>query len=83
MNTKDRSYESKHAAPNRAEIKTMHLQVAVTEPNLKTAVMTAFDLAKSGGRELNLDFNLQSFAQPFPKHSSPGAAHLVSSRAGC
>ncbi len=74
MNAKNRSYDSEYNTKNRAAIKTMRLQVAVAEPDLRNAVMAAFALAKSGGRELNLDFNLQPDTQ---------AAHLVSSRAGC
>ena len=60
MNTKKRSYEPKYVAKNGATIKTVSLQVAVTEPDLKNAVREAFTLAKSGGRELNLAFSLQS-----------------------
>jgi hypothetical protein len=62
MNTKNRSYEPKYVAKNGvangATIKTVSLQVAVTEPDLKNAVREAFDLAKSGGRELNLAFSI-------------------------
>jgi len=72
MNAKNKSYRAEYNTKNQAAIKTMHLQIATAEPNLKNAVKAAFDLAKSGGRELNLDFNLQS---------DTGAAHLMSSRA--
>jgi hypothetical protein len=39
-------------------IKTLSMSVAVTEPDLEKAIRVAFDLAKSAGRELDLDFNL-------------------------
>jgi len=74
MNAKNKSYDPGYNTKSRAAIKTVHLQVAATEPDLKTAVKAAFDLAKSGGRELNLDFNFRSDIK---------AAHLVSSRTGC
>ena len=74
MNTKNKSYDSEYNTKNRAAIKTVRLQVAVAEPDLKNAVMAAFELAKSGGRELNLDFSLQS---------NTGSAHLVLSRTSC
>jgi hypothetical protein len=60
MNTKSKSYEPRYATRNGATIKTVSLQVAVTEPDLQNAVREAFDLAKSGGRELNLAFSIQS-----------------------
>jgi 4-hydroxyphenylpyruvate dioxygenase-like putative hemolysin len=70
MNAKKRSYEPEYAAKHGATIKTMNLQVAATEPDLKSAVRAAFTLAKSGGRELNLDFNLQALAQTVTKRSN-------------
>jgi hypothetical protein len=83
MNSKSKSYEAQYATKNGAAIKTVSLQVAVTEPDLQNAVRKAFDLAKSGGRELNLSFSLQPFMQSFPKPSDIRAAHLASPRAGC
>jgi hypothetical protein len=74
MKTKKQSNESKDAIKNSAPIKTLSLQVAVTEPDLLKAVREAFDLAKSGGRELNLAFNLSS---------DIGTTHLASPRLGC
>jgi hypothetical protein len=59
------------------------MQVAVTDPNLQNAVREAFALAKSGGRELNLAFSLQSLTQNIPKQSDIRAAHLASPRVGC
>jgi hypothetical protein len=68
MNTKNKSYEPQYAIKNGAtiKIKTVSLQVAATEPDLQNAVREAFGLAKSGGRELNLDFNLQPLTQGIP-----------------
>ena len=83
MNTKNQFNEPKYATRNGATIKTVNLQVAVTEPNLKNAVRTAFDLAKSGGRELNLTFGLQPPTQGNPKPSDIRAAHFTLQRAGC
>ena len=62
MNIKKRSYESEYATANRTTIKTVSMQVVATQPDLKKAVREAFVLVKSGGRELNLDFNLQPLA---------------------
>jgi hypothetical protein len=78
MNTKNKPYEPKYAARNGAAIKTVSLQVAVTEPDLQNAVREAFNLAKSGGRELNLAFSIHARAQ-----SNIGSAQFVSPRAGC
>ena len=83
MNSKKRSYEPKYAARNGATIKTVSLQVAVTEPDLKNAVREAFDLAKSGGRELDLAFTLSPLAQGMPKPFDIRAAHFMSPQAGC
>ena len=84
MNTKNKSYEPKYATKNDgATIKTVNLQVAVTEPDLKNAVRAAFNLAKSGGRELNLAFGLQPPTQGIPKPSDIRAAHLTLLQAGC
>jgi len=62
MNTKNKSYEPKFATKDttkdKAAIKTVSLQVAVTGPDLQNTVRKAFELAKSGGRELNLAFSL-------------------------
>jgi hypothetical protein len=60
MKTKNQSNEPNGALEKSAPIKTLTLKVAVTEPDLPKAVHVAFDLAKSAGRELNLDFNLPS-----------------------
>jgi Tfp pilus assembly PilM family ATPase len=83
MNTKKPSYEPEYVAKNGATIKTVSMQVAVTDPNLQNAVREAFALAKSGGRELNLAFSLQSLTQNIPKQSDIRAAHLASPRVGC
>ncbi|MGA2788343.1 MAG: hypothetical protein ABSF60_12525 [Verrucomicrobiota bacterium] len=83
MNTKNKSYEPKYAARNGATIKTVSLQVAVTEPDLQNAVREAFTLAKSGGRELDLAFTLQPLTQGIPKPFDIRAAHFMSPRVGC
>ena len=82
MNTKSRSYEPKYAITNSATVKTVSLQVAVTEPDLPRAVREAFDLAKSGGRELDLTFSLQSLRQNAQRQSDIRVAHLASLRDG-
>jgi len=74
MNTKNKSYEPLYDIKNRVAIKTVSLQVAVMRPDLQNAVKKAFDLAKSGGRELDLVFNLHSLAQIVPKQSDIGEA---------
>jgi hypothetical protein len=78
MNTKDKSYEPKYATKDRAAIKTVSLQVAVTRPDLQNVVRKAFDLAKSGGRELDLAFTFQPLTQRFPKPSDIRAAQFAS-----
>jgi hypothetical protein len=81
MNTKNKPYEPKYAtknANNRPAIKTVSLQVAVTRPDLQNAVRKAFELAKSGGRELDLAFTLQPFTQSIPKPSDIRAAQIAS-----
>jgi hypothetical protein len=83
MNTRNKSYEPGRGTRNRAPIKTVSLQVAVTEPDLQNAVRTAFDLAKSGGRELDLAFSLQPLMQGIPKPFDIRAAHFMSPQAGC
>jgi hypothetical protein len=45
MNTKNKSYEPKYVTNNGPKIKTVALQIAVTEGNLQKAVRQAFDLA--------------------------------------
>ncbi len=53
--------------------RVLNLSVAASEPDLQKTVQAAFDLAKSGGRELNLAFN-------HPSNSE--TAHLVTSEMG-
>jgi len=60
MKTKKQLNEPSDAIEKGVPIKTLSLQVTVTEPDLPQAVRVAFDLAKSAGRELNLAFNLPS-----------------------
>ena len=82
MKTKSKSYEAQYAARNGATIKTVSLQVAVTEPDLQNAVREAFTLAKSGGRELDLAFTLQPLARGIPKPFDIRAAHFMSPQVG-
>jgi hypothetical protein len=58
MNTKNKPYEPKFATKDKAAIKTVTLQLAVTKPDLQNTIRKAFDLAKGGGRELDLAFSL-------------------------
>jgi hypothetical protein len=83
MNAKSKAYEPKYAARTGTTIKTVSLQVAVTEADLQNAVRTAFDLAKSGGRELDLAFTLQPLTRGIAKPFDIRAAHFMSPRAGC
>jgi hypothetical protein len=78
MNAKNKSYEPKYATRNGAAVKTISLQVAVTRPGLHNAVRKAFDLAKGGGRELDLAFTLQPLTQSFPKPPNIRAAQIAS-----
>jgi hypothetical protein len=71
---KKQSNEPGDAIKKSAPIKTLSLQVAVSEPDLPKAVREAFDLAKSAARELNLAFNLPS---------NIGTAPLALPRLGC
>jgi hypothetical protein len=60
MKTQNPSNEFEDVIDKSAPIKILNLQVAVTEPDLNKAVWEAFDLAKSAGRELDLDFKAPS-----------------------
>jgi len=55
MTTKKKSGVS-HSAKGSGAVKTIRLRLAVTEPDLQQSVEAAFELAKSGGRELDLAF---------------------------
>ena len=55
-------------------VKTLSLQLAISEPHFQKAVREAFDLAKSAGRELDLTFN---------SPSNIGTAPLALPRLGC
>ena len=74
MNTKKEVNEPNNTLKKIAPVKTLTLHVAVSEPDLTEAVRVAFDLAKSGGRELNLAFNIPS---------DIGTAHLALPRLDC
>jgi hypothetical protein len=60
MKTPNQLSEPDDVIEKRAPIKTLKMQVAVTEPDLSKVVQEAFDLAKSAGRELDLEFNAPS-----------------------
>jgi hypothetical protein len=51
MIAKNQSSEPKYVTRDGPRVKTVCLQVAVTESHLQNAVREAFDLAKSAGRE--------------------------------
>ncbi len=74
MKTKKQLNEANDAFKKGAPVKTLNLQVAVSEPDLPKVVREAFDLAKSAGRELDLVFN-------FP--SNRVTAHFALPRLGC
>jgi hypothetical protein len=57
--TNQQTNEFKGGTPQGAAVKTLSLQVAITEPDLSKAVRQAFDLAKGAGRELNLAFDFR------------------------
>jgi hypothetical protein len=78
MKTKNIPYEPKYATRDKSAIKTVSLQVAVTRPDLQNVVRKAFDLAKSGGRELDLAFTFQPLTQRFPKPSNIRTAQFAS-----
>ena len=63
MKTKRSSYEQKNAVNDALKIKTVRLQFGVTDRDLEAKVKEAFDLAKSGGRELDLTFSSGDPAQ--------------------
>jgi hypothetical protein len=56
MKMNNSTYEPKHAVKGAPKIKTVGLQLGVTDRDLEAKIKRAFDLAKSGGRELNLTF---------------------------
>ena len=78
MNTRQQFYEPQRVTENRLAIKTMNLEVAVTEPDLKSAVQKAFNLAKSGGMELNIAFSLGTRTQENSRKSDTWTAGLTS-----
>jgi hypothetical protein len=74
MKTKKQMNEPDAVFKKGVPVKTLTLQMAVSEPDLPKAVRVAFDLAKSAGRELDLVFNLPS---------DIGTTHLALPRLGC
>jgi sugar/nucleoside kinase (ribokinase family) len=64
MKTRNQLDELDGVIEKSAPVKTLSLHVAVTEPDLDKAVLMAFDLAKSAGQELDLDFDPPSDIGP-------------------
>jgi hypothetical protein len=75
MSTKKTRADAR-SAKGGATVKTMRLRLAVTEPDLQQSVEAAFELAKSGGRELDLAFvspvNKPASAKPGPATRARG-----------
>ena len=61
MNTEIKSPKSDAPPPSAAKIKTLNLELAVSERDLQNEIKNIFDLAKSAGQELNLTFSYGSF----------------------
>jgi hypothetical protein len=57
MNAKTRSCRTEYSVENALKVKTVSLRLAVTDQCLEAKIKEAFDLAKSGGRELDLTFS--------------------------
>jgi hypothetical protein len=57
MKTEMKFYRAKQAVKNAPKIKTLDMQLSVTNHDLGVEVRKAFDLAKSSGQELNLSFS--------------------------
>jgi hypothetical protein len=57
MNTRINSYKPNCASMDAPKIKTVGLQFSSADHNLEVKIKAAFDLAKSGGRELDLIFS--------------------------
>jgi hypothetical protein len=60
MKTKDHAYELKYAVKDAPRIKTVGLWVGAEDRNLEVKIKRAFNLAKSGGRELDLIISSRS-----------------------
>ena len=71
MKTKNHAYQSEYAVKDAPKIKTVDLRVALTDRNWEAKIKEAFDLAKSGGLELNLDFD-----SGYPTHMALRRLHL-------
>ena len=71
MKAKNNSYEPQYAVKDAPKTKTVGLQFGVTDRNLEAKIKRVFDLAKSGGRELDLTFSLGH-----PRQSAFRQVHL-------
>jgi sugar/nucleoside kinase (ribokinase family) len=58
MKISQQANESKDGSLQKAPVKILSLELAITKPDLPEAVRQAFNLAKGSGRELDLAFNL-------------------------
>ena len=83
MITKKPSSEPRYVTRDGPRIKTVCLQVAVTESSLQDSVWEAFALAKSAGRELDLAFTSQSPMTSTATPSSHEGAYLAPPRLEC
>jgi hypothetical protein len=57
MNSKPRLHKAEFVPNGATKLKTLDLRLVVTDRDLRKEVKRAFDLAKSGGRELNATFS--------------------------
>lgn len=60
MKTKAKVFDAPYTAGIRAKIKTIDMRLGVGQRGLEEAVKRSFNLAKSGGRELDVLFRLGS-----------------------
>jgi hypothetical protein len=59
MNAKNKSYRPEYVVKDRPRVKTLGMWFSPADHDLTEKVKRAFDLAKSGGQELNLTFSLE------------------------
>jgi hypothetical protein len=57
MKTGMKLYKSKHDSKDAPKVKTLAMQLSITNHDLGVEVRRAFNLAKSSGQELNLSFS--------------------------
>jgi hypothetical protein len=71
MKTKHNAYEPEYAVKDAPRVKTVDLRLALTDCNWEAKIKEAFHLARSGGLELNLDFD-----SGYPTHMALKRLHL-------